>query len=262
MAGQTASSDSAALDEFFRSFTAEWMRHNPDLATGARYFSGEEQDRLERQLTPVSLAWRRERIQLARRGVEKLRRFSAETLTPTQRLSADLLNWQLEIVIGEEPYLEYTLPLQQMNGANVQLVETLTVRHPLLTERDAENYVAALGLVPPRIEEAIQDASRLAARNIIPPRFILQATIRQMQDFTNPSPAQNPFVTALSEKLEGMKEISGARRNALRDQAANIWSARWTHTPKPQHKRRNLSPPAMGSWHAAEPILHQTKPLA
>lgn len=222
LGAQTAPAGPTTIDEFFRSFTAEWMRHNPDLATAARYFSGEEQDRLERQLTPVSVAWKRERIQLARRGLEQLRRFDRRTLPSIQRLSADLLDWQLDIVIGEEPYLEYTFPLQQMSGVNVQLVETLTVRHPLLTERDAENYVAALGQVAGRMEEAIQDASRLAARKTIPPRFILHATIRQMQNFTDPSPAQNPFVSALGEKLEAVKEISAGRRSALLDQAAQV----------------------------------------
>ena len=45
------------IDDFFRDFTAEWIRHDPDLAARTRYFSGEEQDRFERELTPLTLAW-------------------------------------------------------------------------------------------------------------------------------------------------------------------------------------------------------------
>ena len=41
LAAQTAS-----IDDFFRDFAAQWMRGNPSAATGARYFTGEEQDRL------------------------------------------------------------------------------------------------------------------------------------------------------------------------------------------------------------------------
>jgi len=36
------------INDFFTDFTAEWIRANPDQATGTRYFSGEEQRRLER----------------------------------------------------------------------------------------------------------------------------------------------------------------------------------------------------------------------
>lgn len=53
------------VDEFFRDFTAEWVRHDVDLATRTRYFSGAEQDRVERQLRPWTLAWKKDRIQRA-----------------------------------------------------------------------------------------------------------------------------------------------------------------------------------------------------
>jgi hypothetical protein len=46
----------SSIDDFFRGFTADWIRHDPNQATSARYFSGDEQDRLERQLTPQTLA--------------------------------------------------------------------------------------------------------------------------------------------------------------------------------------------------------------
>src|SRR6186997_739576 len=42
------SSQSTSIDEFFTSFTDEWMRANPGLASSTRYFSGEIQDRLDR----------------------------------------------------------------------------------------------------------------------------------------------------------------------------------------------------------------------
>ena len=50
------------IASFFNSFTDEWVRRDPDLATATRYFSGAEQDRLEQQLTPNTQAWDLERI--------------------------------------------------------------------------------------------------------------------------------------------------------------------------------------------------------
>ena len=143
------------IDGFFSEFTAEWVRGNPNLTTSTRYFTGQEQERLERQLTPETDAYRRARIALARRGLADLRKFNRATMTDAERLAADLMDWQLETVVREEPFLDYTFPLEQMNGLNVRVIETLTVRHPLLTEKDAENYVATLGQVDDRMEEAI-----------------------------------------------------------------------------------------------------------
>src|SRR5437667_11605725 len=70
-----------SIDEFFRDFTAEWVRGNPNLAASARYFTGDEQERLERQLTPETEAYKRGRIQLARRGLTELAKFDRSQLT-------------------------------------------------------------------------------------------------------------------------------------------------------------------------------------
>src|SRR5665213_2666595 len=211
------------IDDFFRDFTATWVRGNPNLATSARYFTGEEQDRLERQLTPQTVAYRRARIQLAKQGLTGLQKFDRGKLTPTQRISADLMQWQLDTVVREEPYLDYTFPLEQMNGANVNLIEGLTVRRPLANEKDAENYVVALRQVSTRMEEATAESRALAAKNIIPPKFILNATIKQMQGFVDPSPGQNPFVAIFAKKMEAAK-IPEPRREALRSEAEKIVS--------------------------------------
>jgi len=216
------SSSQPNIDNFFRDFTAEWMRSNPNTATSSRYFTGEEQTKLERELTPETLGYRRSRIELARKGLAELNKFDRTHLTETQRLSADLLQWDLENIIHEEPLLDYSFPLQQMSGANINLVETLTVRHPLATEKDADNYLAALGQVGTRMDEAIVESKRLAAKNFIPPKFILEATIKQMSSFVDQPAAQNPFAAIFTQKVNAIKDLSPARRTELSSQAAKI----------------------------------------
>jgi uncharacterized protein (DUF885 family) len=210
------------IDDFFRDFTAEWIRINPNLATSLRYFTGEEQDRLERQLTPLTIASARQRLQVARKGLAELGKFDRAGMTETQRVSADVMKWQLEMVIAEEPYWDFSFPLEQMNGWNVSAVERFTVARPLAKPRDAENYVAALAQVGARMEQAIAESRRLAAKNVIPPRFILEATIKQMQSFVDPSPGQNPFVTAFVDKINAVEAISPEQCEQLRAEAEKI----------------------------------------
>jgi len=210
------------IGDFFRAFTDDWVRHDPDLATAARYFSGTEQDRLERQLTPRTVEWRRDRINRARRGLADLRRFDRSQLSDSQRIAADVMEWQLDMRVREEPFLDYTFPLEQMNGANVGFVEALTVRHPLATERDAENYLAALGQVAARMVESTAEARRLEAKKFVPPRFILAATIKQMQSFAEMAPAQNPFVTTFVDRMATISSLPMAKREQLRSEAETI----------------------------------------
>ena len=207
------------IEDFFRDFTAEWLRLDPNRATMARYFTGEEQARVERELTPETLAWKRERIQLARRGLSQLRSFDRSRMTDKQRVSADVMQWQLQIVADEEPYLDYTFPLEQFNGANFRIPLMLTVVHPLHSEQDARNYLAALGQASTRMGEATAEAQARAAKGILPPRFILQSTIKQMQQFIGVPATENPLVTSLDQKMASIGTIPQATRQGMRAQA-------------------------------------------
>ncbi|MGB7217942.1 MAG: DUF885 domain-containing protein [Vicinamibacterales bacterium] len=219
-AGTPAQNRSVA--DFFRDFTAEWIRGNASQAASTRFFTGEEQDRFERQLTPETQAWRRSRVRQAARGLAELRRFDRARMSEVERTSADIMEWQLDAVVKGDPYADYTFPLEQFSGVNVNIVATLTVSHPMVTDKDAANYVARLGLVGTRMNEATADARRLAARNMIPPRFILLATITQMKQFVASPPADNPFVAMFAERMKNVPSLSEARRQELKTTAEQI----------------------------------------
>jgi uncharacterized protein (DUF885 family) len=211
-----------SVDDFFRDFSAEWVRGNPNQATATRYFTGGEQDRLEQQLTPETDEWRFGRVRLAQRGLQELARFDRGRMTEDQRLSADLMQWQLQMMTEGERFLDFEFPLEQFGGANVDLVNALTVVHPARTEKDAANYVARLAQVDERMTEATAEAERRARLGILPPRFILTATIEQMRLFIAPPPAQNPYVTTLVEKMSSIPSLPAERRQQLGAQASRL----------------------------------------
>src|SRR5260370_10099885 len=137
LAAAPAPAAERTIDDFFNSFTAEWVRSNPNLATSARYFTGDEQDRLEQRLTPVGLAYQRSRIQLPRKGLADLKKFDRAKMTAIQKQSAELLEWQLDTLIREEPYLHYKFPFQQFGRLTLNLVDTPAANHPLRAANDA-----------------------------------------------------------------------------------------------------------------------------
>lgn len=214
----------SGVDTFFARFADEWVRTNPDLAASSRYFSGEEQSRLEQQLTPRTRAYSLERIKLARRGLADLQKFDRSRMNESQRLSADLMQWQLQSIADSEAYLDFDFPLGQFNGANVGLIEALTLRHPLVTPNDASNYIARMKQIGTRMDEAVGEARQLAAKNMVPPRFIVQATLASMRTFSDAAPAQNPLVTAFAQRILGMEGLSTAQRADLQSQATRIVS--------------------------------------
>jgi uncharacterized protein (DUF885 family) len=216
----TLSAQDARLDTFFDEFAAQWVSRDPDLATGTRYFSGTKQAQLERELTPQTRAWQLERVQLAKRGLRELSRFDEKKMSPTQRISAELMRWQLDALVNSEPYFDYIFPIDQFGGANVTLVDNLTVRHPLAVTQDADNYLARLAQIDARMDEALAEAKRLADKGWLPPRFIVEATLTQLRNFTATEPGQNPLVTSLLQRL-APEALDAAARERLADNATS-----------------------------------------
>jgi len=213
------------VSNFFDEFTTAWMRANPNQAASSRYFTGAEQEAFEQQLSPETAEFRHARAELAQKGLTELATFDRTRMSDAERLSADLIQWQLGIVVEAEKYRDYVFPLEQFGGANVNLPNTLVVSHPLNSETDAVHYITRLGLVSTRMDEAIADGRALAAKNMIPPRFIIRATIAQMQQFIATPPAKNPFVATFDQRLALSKAVSDSRREELRLQAEKIVAA-------------------------------------
>lgn len=211
-----------AIGAFFDDFAAEWMRRRPSQSTQSRYFTGTEQDRLDRQLTPETAEWKRCAVEQARRGLKELAAFDSSRIGDTERVSADVMQWQLQIIVEDKPFLDYNFPLEQFDGANVRLPNLMTVVHPVRTENDARNYVTRLRDMDDRLSEATKQAARLAGKGIIPPRFILRSTISQMQQFVGSPAGQNPLVTTFVERMSGVQSLTDMQRRQLRDEAAQI----------------------------------------
>jgi uncharacterized protein (DUF885 family) len=219
---QPAFAQQRDIGTFFNDFTDEWVRRDPDLATAIRYFSGAEQDRLEQQLTPNTRAWALERVALARRGLSELDKFDSARLDESTRLSAQLMHWMLDSVVRGEKYMDYRFPLEQFGGANVGLVETLTLRHPLATEKDASNYVKRMGQIAQRMDESLVEAKRIAAQGMIPPAFIIKTTLASMRTFREVPPEQNPLVTVLTQKMGAIEGMAPDQRTKLQAEATRL----------------------------------------
>ena len=95
-----ASKANAAFDKWSDTFAQQMVRLSPEFATSAQYFSGAEQDALDRQLAPMTQAQRDKRDALARAALPKLERFLAGSLSASQRESALTMRWALQQTVA------------------------------------------------------------------------------------------------------------------------------------------------------------------
>ncbi len=202
------------FDRWSERFAAEWVRGNPLLATRAQYFSGAEQDALDRRLAlatpygwPIGERMAREQATLARRGLNELMAFSPDDLVGPQLASAATIDWSLRNAVANAGFARQRFVFTQFFGLNVTLALALTTGHPLRTARDAENYLARLCALPRALDDGIAEAQAAADAGIVPPAFILDRTIEQIDTFLAPGAERGPLVSALAA---GVAALAGA----------------------------------------------------
>jgi uncharacterized protein (DUF885 family) len=198
------------------------MRFHTDFASSRRYFSGGEQEAMDRQIEPVTRAHRRAEVQLIDRGLAELKTFDRSRLSVSDQRIADIVSWDLSSRRANADFDDYHFPFAQNYGVHSDLISLLTVNHVVRSARDADSYLARLALVADRMDEAIAEGRRLASVHLLPPRFILQVTAKQLRGFLDMPPASSPFVATFVEKLAAVNELPPAQRDGLRAAAEKI----------------------------------------
>ncbi|MBV8602358.1 MAG: DUF885 domain-containing protein [Candidatus Eremiobacteraeota bacterium] len=198
----------ADFDTWAEGFAADWVRACPQLATMMQYFAGDEQDALDRRLslmtpfgTPHGVEAARAQTGLARRGLAELSEFRTDDLDPQQQISAAIFALRLQGAIDDAAFAQQRFIFDQFLGLHVGLVFFLSTVHPMRNLRDAENYLARLKLVPALLDAGIAEAEAAAAAGIVPPRFIVERTLAQLETLTREPLAEHPLVASFSDRL-------------------------------------------------------------
>lgn len=211
-----------AFDTWGDKFAEDWVRLSPQLATSTQYFSGAEQARLDRELTPLTAAHRQKSIALAREGIKRLDGFKTAPLSQTQKISAAVMRWSLQNAIANEPFEDYSFVFSQFSGPQIGLVNFMTNTHPLRNAADVDSYLARLDQVGARMDEALVRAKGAAAKNLNPPRIILERAQFQVDHFLKPAASENVLVTTLSQRTAEMKDLTPEARSKALARATGI----------------------------------------
>jgi uncharacterized protein (DUF885 family) len=210
------------FDEWVDDISTAWVRRNPQFATSAQYFSGAEQDAMDRQLTPFTAAARAARVDLARRSLDELAHFDRTKLSAQQRISAAMLEWHLREAADSEEFHDFGFVFNQFLGLHVRLVNFLSQTHPIRNRRDVENYLARLGGVAGQIDEGIAQEKDAVSRGFLMPKFIFEASLGQFQRFFAGGPAANVLVTSLQKRMGALKTLTDDDRAKFAAEAQAI----------------------------------------
>jgi len=213
-----AAAASPASQALHRLFDAEWERSLRESPEGASY-RGDK--RYNDRWTDDSLVAIEAREAADRDALQRLKAIDRTTVSADDRLSYDVMAWQLERAVERQKYREWQRPLTQRGG--VQNAEGIVEVLPFASSKDYQDWLKRIEGVPAMIEQTtVLMRAGLKAKNT-PPRVLMQRVTGQIAAQIVDDPAKSPYYKPFTKFPEAVPQ---AERVALQARARTVITER------------------------------------
>jgi len=216
-----ASLEGLSIDLFFEASYRKLLLRDPDKLF--IYGLAEQLGIPGDQFTDRSEAYIRATQQLEIAILELLYTYNRSGMTPSQRLSYDVYAWYLEERIHGHEFTYDDYPVNPLTIWGVQnwLVDFMVNYLPLETEQDAQNYISRLSQLDTWVSQILEGLKLREQAGVIPPRYILQDSITQVEAHIQMEPQGSVNVdeielyTSFISRLEDTDEIDAQDKPVL-----------------------------------------------
>lgn len=204
---------------FFRTF-ARLLLRNPELLTMLGILEKFGIHRHNAKFTDASEAFEDKFYQFFRKEQKTLRSYDRTRMDPALRLSADIMQVFLDNSVEGERFRHHDYPLNQMFGIQSEMPNFMMTIHPVVSKKEARNYVIRLGLFGRKFDQVLEGLHIRESKGCLPPHFVILRVLDEMKNFISTPPRENPLYTVFAEKLSGLEKLSQADRTQLLNDAA------------------------------------------
>ena len=149
--------------------------------------------------------------------------YNDEDLDESERLSKEIALYLLDFAEQSEPYRFHNYPVNQLFGVQNGYPSFMEAQHQVHTVEDAENYLSRLEKVKVKFAQNLEGLKLREEKGIIPPRFVIDRVLTEMNDFVATPIKENILYTSLQTKMAEAEDISEEeQRQLLAGAAANI----------------------------------------
>lgn len=190
-----------SIDWFYTRVFLRYALDNPELLTQIRLLEPFGLHGHNAKLSDGSIAHQDEVFARLDADYATLHRYDASRYTGQDRLSYDIFDYFVGMTVRGEPWRFHDYPVNQLFGIQSELPNLMTQVQQVADATDAEDYIARLNEFPRRIDEVIDNVRFRESRGVLPPRFVVEKVIAQIDDFVASGPKRNPLTVSFTEKL-------------------------------------------------------------
>jgi len=208
-----AQNSPSGIQNFFAQVFEERLRDEPEFATAIGRHEYDD------RWTDWSKAGRAQRRAHLEQNLQRLKSFSVASLSPQDRLSAELMEYNLRLQLDAFDLQDQLLGVNQQGGLHNR-VYIVFDRMPARTARDYENLLARLRAVPAYVDQNIALLDDAIARGIAQPRVVVDLVSAQLAAQIAQDQNQSQLLAAFRKFPSG---IPPGEQTRLRAQAAGAF---------------------------------------
>jgi len=172
----------------------------------------------DRRLPDVSAASQQQRLQRARGTLEKLRRLDSESLDRQERISRDILEYELQNIIANIRFGAYQIPFTSDSGFLVDLA-FLPRNLPFRNAANYEYYLQTLESIPAYIRQNMANMRDGLKRGFTMPATVLEGYEDSVRAHIVEAPTQSVYYAPLQKFPQS---VTATSRGRLQERARKI----------------------------------------
>jgi uncharacterized protein (DUF885 family) len=207
-APQSLADRRAALNDLFAEIWQDRLAHDPEFASSI----GDK--RYNTELSDYSVNAYNASVDRGRDYLIRLGGIDTTGMSDQEILSKDLMVRELVDQQEEAEFKPWEMPMTQMDGIQIDLPE-LVPELTFTTARDYDDYTERLDKVPAAFDQVTNNAMLGIQDGRVPPKFILQKVLAQVNAIATQKPEDTPFAVPL-KKFPA--DISAVEQKRIRDE--------------------------------------------
>jgi uncharacterized protein (DUF885 family) len=204
-----------AIGIFFERAFLQFLLEDPEAVSSLGVFEQLGYKGFDGMLTDVSPAHEEKLAQMARDDLATLHGYDRSSLSPSHRLSYDVLEWFLQDLVDGRRWLFYDYPVNQLFGVQSSTADFMVQIHPIGERRDVHNYISRLTAFDRKFSQLLQGLRLRQSMGIVPPKFVIERVLVEMRAFIAVPARENILYTNLRHKLAKLGSVPPADRAKL-----------------------------------------------
>ena len=192
LAPQSLEDRRAALNALFAEIWQDRLAHDPEFASSI----GDK--RYDDKLTDYSVEAFNDELQRGRDYLLRLGTIDTTGLGDQEQLSKELMVRELVDQQEEAQFKPWEMPITQFNGIQIELPD-LVPQLSFDNAKDYDDYTARLDKVPVAFQQITDNATAGIEDGRVPPKFLLEKVLVQVNAIANQKPEDTPFAQPLKK---------------------------------------------------------------